>query len=703
MIEGKMKYCFKALCMYLALVAYFGVAVAKENDSSSSANRGEQSIKKAKSYDSLLESSRNESKIKLSKKVSSSWPRLNRDFDETEDADDIPNFDVGRNEPKIKLSKKVSSSWPKLNRDFDETEDIDGDVLPRFKDKENINSDNVPSKLDRNESKNKLSKKASSSWSVLSYDFDETEDANDIPNFDDSFSKSDYDDFTAKSTKESSNPFVRLLREEIKEDVKCLTQLLPEAATGQALNSFAEFSGSTEEEVKKSIDDAIKEANAKLEDELNKEHSYQELVEKFKNNKSFTGVLEKYKEAIEMNSNSYSSVTLESSQNGLQTVHTVFFKNETNSAIQNGDASTQNSDTETNDFSNSTAVEFIARDPNSLAFVKKIRDSCHLAYQRKKNRLPEQKNEFKDINDNFRGIVRLEGNRIIVAFPGTVDIKDAVTDLQAINFTTTISKKVKKLIKKMLGDKNNNHSYNIEVHKGFNDEINKFFNNMVKEIEKVNTDEVNEIWFTGHSKGGGEAVLAAYRFFEYLMEKEDNELSKFKGKNRIKLLTFSAPHVVNEAAKSIVHGLLGNHNLICVHMKPDMIPVSSSVVKFFPIGVRVKLGSWNPNITVGRAFKNPKMITNPHSMKNFTDLELSSVVEILKRIDNGKYLPVYDMRGFFEENVTNNELSDSGAEINNNEQALNKKPESNMLRRVASGIFSKASSSQEKKKKESPR
>ena len=206
------------------------------------------------------------------------------------------------------------------------------------------------------------------------------------------------------------------------------------------------------------------------------------------------------------------------------------------------------------------------------------------------SKIKELQNEYNDyrllaraqsfgLGDEYKGIILKENNRLIVAFPGTRDLttreglKDLLTDATFV------------------GDNGGDSSLSkIGVHGAFAKDVKSFSEEMIKAIKKIKgEDKVDEIWFTGHSKGGGEAILASYLFANYVKTKGDDALSVFHRKNRVKAFTFSAPTVVDERTKKIFHDEIGAPNIIRVHKKPDAVPAIAQIVGLVPLGYGFEL------------------------------------------------------------------------------------------------------------------
>ena len=131
----------------------------------------------------------------------------------------------------------------------------------------------------------------------------------------------------------------------------------------------------------------------------------------------------------------------------------------------------------------------------------------------------------------------------------------------------------------------------VAVHSSFAEEVMCFYASMLRAIKSYINEEVKEIHFTGHSKGGGEAILAALRFasdikrdigannsvFQYVFGNEAQEVfslfrSVFGRDNAIKVFTFSAPAVINKNGKDLFYEVIGRKNVVCIFKNLDIVP-----------------------------------------------------------------------------------------------------------------------------------
>ncbi len=276
-----------------------------------------------------------------------------------------------------------------------------------------------------------------------------------------------------------------------------------------------------------------------------------------------------------------------------------------------------------------TAIESIATGKQSLSFIQTLQESCSMAYD-KVNRFknPKEISRSSDIipfykNNEYMGFVRQVGDKLIVSFPGTrfgrwEGFADVIKDF---NF--------------FKNDGGYSSSLGFSSHAAFSKDIMEVFDAMI-EVIKSKSGNANEIWFTGHSKGGGEAILAAYKFALYVKTKigDDSVLSKFQEENRIRVFTFSTPSVVDEEGKKQLHDHIGTHNIICVHKKPDSVTKVTDYINFVPVGVRMKMEK--PKIRNKWSYING--LFSSHFLGNFGVSDYKKVYDMARYV-NAKYAP----------------------------------------------------------------
>ncbi len=104
---------------------------------------------------------------------------------------------------------------------------------------------------------------------------------------------------------------------------------------------------------------------------------------------------------------------------------------------------------------------------------------------------------------------------------------------------------------------------NVLVHNGFAKEIMEFWKNMMVYVGKHTN--YNEVYFIGHSKGGGMALLTALKYV--------CENSIPKGSNFVKIFTFAAPAVFRgKEGYDFFHQHIDGRNTICIYKNLDIVP-----------------------------------------------------------------------------------------------------------------------------------
>lgn len=230
--------------------------------------------------------------------------------------------------------------------------------------------------------------------------------------------------------------------------------------------------------------------------------------------------------------------------------------------------------------------------------VHVLKACCSLAYARplELEREGSVKLFYRGTNDTdeFAGFIKEVGynvdddsgriNTLVVSFPGTrgggtlkESIGDIFTDLWAFGEDG--------------GFVNSLQREGVAVHSSFAEEVMCFYASMLRAIKSYINEKVKEIHFTGHSKGGGEAILAALRFasdikrdigannsvFQYVFGNEAQEVfslfrSVFGRDNAIKVFTFSAPAVINKNGKDLFYEVIGRKNVVCIFKNLDIVP-----------------------------------------------------------------------------------------------------------------------------------
>lgn len=201
---------------------------------------------------------------------------------------------------------------------------------------------------------------------------------------------------------------------------------------------------------------------------------------------------------------------------------------------------------------------------------------------------------------NFAGFVKktvMDGsNSLVVAFPGTRTgqqgrtlYKDVLTDLLAI------------------GDNDGGFSRSIEggpkaFHPGFAREVTEFWPNLINCINEC--DDYEEIFFTGHSKGGAIALLATLKFaYEINQAKEELKRAKeepeqaeksfvkpfmFK-ENFVKAFTFAAPAAFSDAGYELFGKYVDHLNVMCIYKNMDLVPYVAMLVGYKHVGIQANI------------------------------------------------------------------------------------------------------------------
>lgn len=117
----------------------------------------------------------------------------------------------------------------------------------------------------------------------------------------------------------------------------------------------------------------------------------------------------------------------------------------------------------------------------------------------------------------------------------------------------------------------------VVVHSGFAKEIMEFYEAMLNEINSY--EKVREIHFTGHSKGGGVAILTALKFAS---DVERGRINRFQDENAIKVATFAAPCVLNSKGIKMFHDVIGPYNGICIYKNLDAVPYLPFALSVLP-------------------------------------------------------------------------------------------------------------------------
>ena len=219
----------------------------------------------------------------------------------------------------------------------------------------------------------------------------------------------------------------------------------------------------------------------------------------------------------------------------------------------------------------------------------------------------EQKGEFALFfrgtsreESNFAGMVNKIGNRLIITFPGTRTDRPVSSVDKAANIHYK-------------GD-DGGFLESVEgdgfVHAGFAKEVMEFWPNLSACIARFSG--YNEVFFTGHSKGGGVALLAALK---YAYEHHDEMV---RCPNFVKVFTFAAPQVFSKESAETFHGNLEDRNVICIRKSLDPFIGLSEMFSFVPVGTQATAALTG---------------INPHSLDGFSDDELRHIIEQIQEND----------------------------------------------------------------------
>lgn len=174
---------------------------------------------------------------------------------------------------------------------------------------------------------------------------------------------------------------------------------------------------------------------------------------------------------------------------------------------------------------------------------------------------------------NFGGIVAREGRKLIVAFPGT----------RTDQFAETLVADVKAdlgVYPLWFGDGGFADAVGepeILVHAGFARVVEGYWDDMVARIEEAG--EFDEIYFTGHSKGGGVALLSALKY----AQKQRIPRSTHK----VKVFTFAAPAVFRgDPGVELFYRHIDGLDAVCLYKNTDMVPYSTQPFDCRHVGIQ---------------------------------------------------------------------------------------------------------------------
>ena len=212
----------------------------------------------------------------------------------------------------------------------------------------------------------------------------------------------------------------------------------------------------------------------------------------------------------------------------------------------------------------------------------------------------------------FAGAVMQSEDKLIVAFPGTRFVGSAplgagFSDLIAdVNCCTSDGGSDGGFVEEL--------GINF-VHPGFAKEVMDFWSNLTQCIQRHSN--YNEIFFTGHSKGGAIALLAAFKFAH------DHQGLR---PNFIKVFTFSAPAVFSERSRDIIHKYIDGRNIVCLYKNGDAIPAATMPAIPWLKGSFVHAGI-QANITANQE----KICDLSEEIQPFANFVISSIAQ--QRVD----------------------------------------------------------------------
>lgn len=185
-------------------------------------------------------------------------------------------------------------------------------------------------------------------------------------------------------------------------------------------------------------------------------------------------------------------------------------------------------------------------------------------------------------DETFAGFVERREGRTIVAFPGTRDMPNLFSKLCRIDIRKDIS-----IFSSDAGYcRAISTDSKLKVHPSFATDVQKSFSQITTLIGDISNG--NEIFFTGHSKGGGTATLAALKYAIY----KRAELRK----SQVKVFTFCQPPVLNESALELYHEIIGERNHINIYNNRDFVPYLP-LSKFYHAGIQVNVNASGHTIT----------------------------------------------------------------------------------------------------------
>ena len=170
-------------------------------------------------------------------------------------------------------------------------------------------------------------------------------------------------------------------------------------------------------------------------------------------------------------------------------------------------------------------------------------------------------------DETLAGFVEKRRQYVIVAFPGTYRWSDVWKDVSIFSSDGGYSRSVWE-------------NESIKVHPAFAKDVQSFFgtmNNLIGEVDG------QEIFFTGHSKGGGTATIAALKYAK-------TKVGILK-QSQLKVFAFSSPPVLDINAVNSYHKLIGELNHVNIYNNWDVIPYLPLQLKFYHAGIQANVNA----------------------------------------------------------------------------------------------------------------
>ena len=190
--------------------------------------------------------------------------------------------------------------------------------------------------------------------------------------------------------------------------------------------------------------------------------------------------------------------------------------------------------------------------------------------------LPDQAERAGDLS----GVVsRLTGtNSLVVTFPGSRTESPRLMGRDWVSNIDVLRPRGDDGFSAQFGERD------FLVHPGYARKVNGYWNNMMREIG--NAGPFDEIYFTGHSKGGGVALLSALK---YAHENQD-----LIGQHRIKVVTFCAPPVFWGAqGTQLFYGHLDHSDVARFYKTVDLVPSVPKITRLAHVGSEFPVSVWD--------------------------------------------------------------------------------------------------------------